>query len=125
MLGDGAEMGWAREGKDGIKEVGRGVVGKEKEENKCKSGREGRRVHEGKEDRKHIIIQGRRKQKETCPANVQLHCRRQCQRRVKIFLHFSVIRMGSRGTWVLCTASSRCTRITGPGGNETTDSLER
>ena len=31
-------------------------------------------------------------------------------------LHFSVIRMGSRGTFVLCTASSRCTRIAGPGG---------
>ena len=38
----------------------------------------------------------------------------------KIFrLHFSVIRMGSRGTFVLCTASSRCTRIAGPSGNET------
>ena len=26
-------------------------------------------------------------------------------------LHFSVIRMGSRGTFVLCTARSRCMRI--------------
>ena len=33
----------------------------------------------------------------------------------------SIIRMGSRGTFMLCTASSRCTRIAGPGGNETTD----
>ena len=30
-------------------------------------------------------------------------------------LHFSVFRTGSRGTFVLCTASSRCTRIAGPG----------
>ena len=29
-------------------------------------------------------------------------------------LHFSVIRIGSRGTFVLCTASSRCKRIAGP-----------
>ena len=38
-------------------------------------------------------------------------------------LHFSVIRMGSRGSFVLCTATARCTRIAGPdpGGNETTD----
>ena len=33
----------------------------------------------------------------------------------KFRLHFSAIRMGSRGTFVLCTASSRCTRIAGPG----------
>ena len=33
----------------------------------------------------------------------------------KIFrLHFSLLRMGSRGTFALCTASSRCTRIAGP-----------
>ena len=30
-------------------------------------------------------------------------------------LYFSVIRMGSRGTFVVCTASSRCKRIAGPG----------
>ena len=30
-------------------------------------------------------------------------------------LYFSVIRVGSRGTFVLCTASSRCERIAGPG----------
>ena len=29
-------------------------------------------------------------------------------------LHFSVIRIGSRGTFMLCTASSRCKRIAGP-----------
>ena len=29
-------------------------------------------------------------------------------------LHFSLLRMGSRGTFALCTASSRCTRIAGP-----------
>ena len=29
-------------------------------------------------------------------------------------LHFSVIRMGSRSTFMLCTASSRCTMIAGP-----------
>ena len=29
--------------------------------------------------------------------------------------------MGSPGTFVLCTASSRCTRVAGPSGNETTD----
>ena len=28
--------------------------------------------------------------------------------------HFSLLRMGSRGTFALCTASSRCTRIAGP-----------
>ena len=49
-------------------------------------------------------------------------CRRQCiearsadqsaRSGEKIFgLHFSVIRMGSRGTFVLCTAHSRCMRI--------------
>ena len=33
----------------------------------------------------------------------------------KIFrLHFSLLKMGSRGTFALCTASSRCTRIAGP-----------
>ena len=32
----------------------------------------------------------------------------------KFHLHFSVIRIGSRGTFVLCTASSRCKRIAGP-----------
>ena len=53
-------------------------------------------------------------------------CLRQCIGRVapispreagkkKICLHFSVIRIGSRGTFVLCTGSSRCTRIAGPG----------
>ena len=53
-------------------------------------------------------------------------CQRQCigvcsadqsARSVENFfrLHFSLIRMGSRGTFVLCTASSRCTRIAGPG----------
>ena len=31
------------------------------------------------------------------------------------FLYFSAIRMGSRGTFVLCTASSRCEWIAGPG----------
>ena len=36
-------------------------------------------------------------------------------------LHFSVIRMGYRGTFVVFTTSSRCTRIAGPGGNETTN----
>ena len=30
-------------------------------------------------------------------------------------LYFSVIRAGSRGTFVLCTASSRCERTAGPG----------
>ena len=29
-------------------------------------------------------------------------------------LHFSLLRMGSRGTFALCTASSRCARIAGP-----------
>ena len=29
-------------------------------------------------------------------------------------LHFSLLRMGSRGTFALCTASSRCTRIACP-----------
>ena len=29
-------------------------------------------------------------------------------------LHFSLLRMGSHGTFALCTASSRCTRIAGP-----------
>ena len=29
-------------------------------------------------------------------------------------LHFSLLRMGSRGAFALCTASSRCTRIAGP-----------
>ena len=29
-------------------------------------------------------------------------------------LHFSLLRMGSRATFTLCTASSRCTRIAGP-----------
>ena len=29
-------------------------------------------------------------------------------------LHFSLLRMGSRGTFALCIASSRCTRIAGP-----------
>ena len=49
-------------------------------------------------------------------------CRRQCievrsadqsARSAENFfrLHFSVIRMGSRGTFVLCTARSRCMRI--------------
>ena len=49
-------------------------------------------------------------------------CRRQCiearsgdqsARSAETFfrLHFSVIRMGSRGTFVLCTARSRCMRI--------------
>ena len=58
--------------------------------------------------------------------NYITHCRRQCievrsadesAQSVENFfsLHFSVIRMGSRGTFVLCTASSRCTRIAGPG----------
>ena len=53
-------------------------------------------------------------------------CRRQCiearsadqsaRSAEKFFrLHFSAIRMGSRGTFVLCTVSSRCTRIAGPG----------
>ena len=52
-------------------------------------------------------------------------CRRQCievrsadqsARSVEIFfrLHISLPRMGSRGTFALCTASSRCTRIAGP-----------
>ena len=52
-------------------------------------------------------------------------CRRQCievrsadqsaQSAEKFFrLHFSLLRMGSHGTFVLCTASSRCTRIAGP-----------
>ena len=52
-------------------------------------------------------------------------CRRQCievrsadqsaRSAEKIFrLHFSLLRMGSRGTFALCTASSRCTRIAGP-----------
>ena len=52
-------------------------------------------------------------------------CRRQCiearsadqsvRSAEKIFrLHFSLFRMGSRGTFALCTASSRCTRIAGP-----------
>ena len=52
-------------------------------------------------------------------------CRRQCievcsgdqfaQSAEKFFrLHFSLLRMGSRGTFTLCTASSRCTRIAGP-----------
>ena len=52
-------------------------------------------------------------------------CRRQCietrsgdqsARSAEIFfcLHFSLLRMGSRGTFALCTASSRCTRIAGP-----------
>ena len=51
-------------------------------------------------------------------------CRRQCievrsadqsaRSAEKIFrLHFSLLRMGSRGTFALCTASSRCTRIAG------------
>ena len=50
------------------------------------------------------------------------HCRRQCiegcsgdqsaRSAENLFgLHFSVIRMGSRGTFVLCTARSRCMRI--------------
>ena len=52
-------------------------------------------------------------------------CRRQCiearsadqsaRSAEKFFrLHFSLLRMGSRGTFALCTASSRCTRIAGP-----------
>ena len=52
-------------------------------------------------------------------------CRRQCieacsvdqsARSAEIFfrLHFSLLRMGSRGTFTLCTASSKCTRIAGP-----------
>ena len=52
-------------------------------------------------------------------------CRRQCiearsadqsaRNAEKFFrLHFSLLRMGSRGTFALCTASSRCTRIAGP-----------
>ena len=52
-------------------------------------------------------------------------CRRQCiearsadqsaRSPEKIFrLHFSLLKMGSRGTFALCTASSRCTRIAGP-----------
>ena len=52
-------------------------------------------------------------------------CRRQCieacsadqsaQSAEKVFhLHFSLLRMGSHGTFALCTASSRCTRIAGP-----------
>ena len=52
-------------------------------------------------------------------------CRRQCiearsadqsARSAENFfrLHFSLLRMGSRGTFALCTASSRCTRIAGP-----------
>ena len=51
-----------------------------------------------------------------------LHCRRQCMEErsadqsaqsVEIFfrLHFSVVRMGSHGTFVLCTVRSRCLRI--------------
>ena len=51
-----------------------------------------------------------------------VRCRRQCiearsadqsARSTENFfrLHFSVIRMGSRGTFVLCTARSRCMRI--------------
>ena len=53
-------------------------------------------------------------------------CRRQCTEvrsgdqsvrsmEKKLRLYFSVIRMGSRGTFVLCTASSRCKRIAGHG----------
>ena len=52
-------------------------------------------------------------------------CRRQCievrsvdqsaQSAENVFrLHFSLLRMGSRGTFALCTASSRCMRIAGP-----------
>ena len=52
-------------------------------------------------------------------------CRRKCieacsadqsARSAEIFfrLHFSLLRMGSCGTFALCTASSRCTRIAGP-----------
>ena len=52
-------------------------------------------------------------------------CRRQCievcsddqsaRSAEKIFrLHFSLLRMGSHGTFALCIASSRCTRIAGP-----------
>ena len=80
------------------------------------------------------LLQGCRKQKETCPANVQLHAGegsavpeacsadQSARSAVNLFrLHFSFIRMGSRGTFGICTASSRCTRITGSGGNETTD----
>ena len=51
-------------------------------------------------------------------------CRRQCievrsadqsARSAENFfrLHFSLLRMGSRGTFAVCTASSRCTRIAG------------
>ena len=66
------------------------------------------------------LIQGRRKQKETCPANIQLHAGegsvrgaydadQSAQSAGNFFrLHFSVIMMGSRGTFLLCTASSRC-----------------
>ena len=54
-----------------------------------------------------------------------IRCRRQCieacsvkqsARSAEIFfrLHFSLLRMGSRGTFALCTASSRCMRIAGP-----------
>ena len=54
-------------------------------------------------------------------------CRRQCiearsadqsaQSAENFFrLHFSLLRMGSRGTFALYTASSRCTRIAGPIG---------
>ena len=52
-------------------------------------------------------------------------CRRQCiearsadqsARSAENFfrLHFSLLRMGSRDTFALCTASSRCMRIAGP-----------
>ena len=41
--------------------------------------------------------------------------------KILFHLHYSVIRMGSHGSLVLCTASSRCKRIAVPGRNETTD----
>ena len=47
----------------------------------------------------------------------EVHSGDQSAQSVENFFHlyFSVIRMGSRGTFVLCTASSRCKRIAGPG----------
>ena len=47
---------------------------------------------------------------EVCSAD---HSARSAEKFIR--LHFSVIRVGSRGTFVLCTASSRCERIAGPG----------